>query len=257
MRQFHTAVVSAFCVGIAIFLPVAHAQSTVTSSNTATLTQAGSKLTNQFTAFAGSQENANALISGLRTGKAITLTPSASTSGGAATSSASTFIPPTKPMGYGNIKIALSLAQNRLASQGITNPTPEQIQGALMGTPASGGKAATEGVLQMRASGMGWGKIANTMGVKLGTVMSGKQPAPASTSASTSRTTSRVTSASGSSSPNTASAAKGKGIVNASGGVSHGNAAARGQGPHVSSGIVSATGAKGNAAASHGKSGKQ
>jgi hypothetical protein len=62
-------------------------------------------------------------------------------------------------MGYGNVNIALSLAEASLKQQGITNPTPEQLQGALMG------------VLRQRANGKGWGQIANSMGFKLGEVV--------------------------------------------------------------------------------------
>lgn len=267
MNQFHRTTLSVFCAGLVFLVSVSsvHAQSTSTSTSPAVASSAPaeSKLAGQFTAFAGSQENANALVSGLRHGQEITLQPPTGSSGGTPTSSATSFTPPTKPMGYGNVKIALSLAQNQLARQGITNPTPEQIQGALMGTPASGTQSSTQGILQMRASGMGWGRIANSMGVKLGTVMSGKQIAPASTasasSASTRTTTPRVTTASGSSASGSSHAPKGKGIVTASGGTSHGNAAAKGQGSSASGGIVSAAGNKGGSAAAskgYGKGGK-
>ena len=36
-------------------------------------------------------------------------------------------------MGYGNVNIALRLAQASLAEHGIRNPTPEQLKAALNG----------------------------------------------------------------------------------------------------------------------------
>ena len=60
--------------------------------------------------------------------------------------------------------IALSLAEASLKQQGITNPTSEQLQGALMG------------VLKQRADGKGWGQIANSMGFKLGEVVRPERP---------------------------------------------------------------------------------
>jgi hypothetical protein len=142
----------------------AYTQTTSGAPATATVPQ--DKLVTRYSEFAGSTENATALVQGLRTGAHITL----STAPGVNTT---TFAPPTRPMGYGNVRIALALAQNQLASQGITNPTPTQLQGALMGSTNPTG-TYTHGVLEMRASGMGWGQIANAQGAKVGTLMSGK-----------------------------------------------------------------------------------
>ncbi|MBL8480829.1 MAG: hypothetical protein JNJ60_01430 [Rhodocyclaceae bacterium] len=124
------------------------------------------KLVASYGEFAGSPDNAASLVQGLRTGTAITLMSPALP--GSPPPEPVVFVPPTRPMGYGNIRIALALAQHQLSVQGITQPSPQQLQGALMGS---------EGVLQMRASGMGWGQIANSMGVKLGSVMSGNSAA--------------------------------------------------------------------------------
>jgi hypothetical protein len=201
------------------------------SSTTATPTPATSstvskKLTDSFSSFAGSQENSASLVNGLRTGNSVTLT-------GTNTDTTS-FTPPTKPMGYGNIRIALSLARTQLASRGITNPTPQELQGALLGstTMANGTTTQTQGILQMCADGMGWGKIASTMGFKLGTVMSGKTPANVQTTQTTAaggattttagRSTRIVTGASGASAGSHGS----KGIVTASGASAGGNSGA-------------------------------
>src|SRR5215470_4512672 len=125
------------------------------------------RLVSNFTSFAGSATNAQALVNGLRNDAPVTLqamtpmTPNA------------TFTPPTGPMGFGNINIALSLAKAELASQGITQPTPAQIQTALLGgklTTASG-TANLPGVLALRSEGNGWGEIAHTLGFKLGEVV--------------------------------------------------------------------------------------
>lgn len=274
----------------------------------ATATNPTNKLTSQFSQWAGSTENANALITGLRSGKPITLTSTTTTAGDTsgtatggttATSTSTTFTPPTKPMGYGNIKIALSLAKTQLAQQGITQPTPQQLQTALNGGQLATGSGTTaqttnmQGVLQMRSSGMGWGQIANSMGVKLGAVMSGKANVAAATGTTTtaSGTTAAtgkaqgksittgdagtasgksqgqskgITTAGGSGNANSAAGkANGKsGITTASGGSGSGSiSTGAGQGGgHGNSAVTTAGGAaKGNAggnSSSHGKSGK-
>lgn len=193
---------------------------TVQTAKPATATVAAGKLASEFSGWAGSQDNAAALVDGLRSGQPITL--AAPGAGGTATTTTTTFSPATRPMGYGNIRIALSLAQARLASQGITNPTPEQLQGALAGD------GSTQGVLQMRAAGMGWGQIANSQGVKLGAVMSGK-PAAATPSPAA------VTTAAGTGASPTGAQSR-KGIVTASGAAAGGGPAGK------SSGITTADG---------------
>lgn len=55
---------------------------------------------------------------------------------------------------------AQAIAKADLSKQGITNPTPTQL-----GT-------ATSQVEGMRASGMGWGAIANSLGLNLGSIVS-------------------------------------------------------------------------------------
>jgi hypothetical protein len=129
-------------------------------------TVASDRIASEYASFAGSRHNATNLVTGLRTGSTITLAerhkPSA------------TFTPPTRPMGYGNVSISLALARYQLAQQGITHPTPRQLETALMGgTITSHGKTvAYSGVLQMRAQGMGWGQIAHASGTKLGPIVS-------------------------------------------------------------------------------------
>ncbi|MGH8706079.1 MAG: hypothetical protein ACREUO_11775 [Burkholderiales bacterium] len=148
-----------------------------TTSGPATATVPTEKLVTQYTTLAGSETNAKSLINGLRTGGVVTLTSTSSSSttrpgpfGTGTTSSTVTFDPPTGTMGYGSIDNALKLAEASLKQAGITNPTPEQLKAALMGgtIKTSSGEVKLAGILQMRADGMGWGKIANTLGFKLG-----------------------------------------------------------------------------------------
>ncbi|HEY9530175.1 MAG TPA: hypothetical protein VIQ55_02210 [Burkholderiales bacterium] len=125
------------------------------------------QLVRDYTRFAGSEANAESLVTGLRNDEPIKL---ASKDGTTTT----TFKPATEKLGYGNVKIALALARESLAEQGIYKPTPEQIEAALNGgtvTLKSGKEVKLDGVLEMRASGMGWGRIAQEHGFKLGQVM--------------------------------------------------------------------------------------
>lgn len=135
--------------------------------------QVTSKISADFSGFAGSTANARSLVTGLRYAAPITLTAPQD-----GTPVTTTFTPPTHSLGHGNVFISLALAQRQLASQGIIRPTPEQIRAALMGgTLITGTDTAVKtvtlpGVLQMRSEGMGWGHIAKTLGMKLGPVVS-------------------------------------------------------------------------------------
>lgn len=123
----------------------------------------------KFTGFAGSEENAKALITGLQGGTTVTLT---STVNGQATTTE--FQPATSEMGQGNAALSLALAQESLNKIGITEPSPDQIVAALNGGSVTGsdGTATTlAGVLTLRAAGQGWGDIAKTLGVKVGPLM--------------------------------------------------------------------------------------
>jgi hypothetical protein len=128
--------------------------------------QADDRLVDKFTRFAGSKSNAESLVNGLRNDQEVKLT---STTQGSAS-----FTPKTDKMGFGNVNIALTLAKATLAEQGITRPTPQQIEAALNGgtiTNRSGKQVVLTGILTQRASGMGWGKIAQANGFKLGELM--------------------------------------------------------------------------------------
>ena len=148
--------------------------------------QVTSKIVDAFTEFAGSPENAVSLVAGLRSGGEITLTGAGGTgTGGADTggrdaagkgATTTTFTSPAGPLGNGETYIALALAKDQLAGYGVENPTPSQIAAALNGGTVSTsqlGDMQLQGVLQMRADGMGWGRIAQAQGTKLGWVMRG------------------------------------------------------------------------------------
>ena len=127
--------------------------------------QADDRLVDKFTRFAGSKSNAEALVNGLRNDQEVKLT--------SAQGSAS-FTPKTDKMGFGNVNIALSLAKATLAEQGIKRPTPAQIEAALNGgtvTNSAGKQVTLTGILTQRASGLGWGKVAQANGFKLGEVL--------------------------------------------------------------------------------------
>lgn len=221
------------------------------------------KIAANFVNLAGSEDNALALVNALRGGTNATLKAPATTGTGtgtgtgAATSTSTTIDPPTGKMGWGNVKIALGLAQDSLLRAGITKPTAAQLQAALNGgevTRADGTVVTLKGVLQMRADGMGWGQIAHAGGTKVGPVVSSlkstqaelaklpKTTPPAATTASSSSTPKSVASAAGTSS---ASTGKGhsKGITTAIGATS-GSAA---QGLVTADGATAAHQPKGNA----------
>jgi hypothetical protein len=128
--------------------------------------QADDRLVDKFARFAGSRSNAESLVNGLRNDQTVKLTSTQ----GATTS----FTPKTDKMGFGNVNIALTLAKATLAEQGITRPTPQQIEAALNGgtiTNRAGKEVKLTGILTQRASGLGWGKIAQANGFKLGELM--------------------------------------------------------------------------------------
>lgn len=129
--------------------------------------QEAMRLVKEYSDFAGSYKNATSLVLGLRTGSTVTLSDNGGSSGGSTTDGIVQFQPPDHVMGWGNVRHALSLARTELAAQGINNPTPAQIETALMGGTVltAGGSAALPGILTLRAQGMGWGQISHRLGV--------------------------------------------------------------------------------------------
>jgi hypothetical protein len=146
-------------------------------SATSTELQAESRMVASFADFAGSDVNARSLVAGLRQGGEIALT--APGSGGKGATSIR-FSLPTRPMDYGNVRISLTLAREQLAQLGIRQPNPAQIKAVLAGGAVTSRSTARTtpvllpGLLPMRAHGMDWNRIADSMGVKLGDAMYGR-----------------------------------------------------------------------------------
>ncbi|AYH45481.1 hypothetical protein [Azoarcus sp. DN11] len=147
-------------------------QAAVTFDRTASAapTRAAESMAKDFSPLVGSQTDALALIQGLHTGTAVVLQPGST----ATPESRPVTVTPTAPMGYGNVFITLALAQASLTQAGITKPTSAELAAALTGgTIVVNGQATNfQGILTMRAAGMGWGKIAQENGFKLGRVIS-------------------------------------------------------------------------------------
>jgi hypothetical protein len=253
MRSKMRMLAAAVLVAVA---PLAAAQVTGTTEQNKGQALVAGKIASNYTNLAGSKENSLALVNALRTGTAVNLVtevppPAGSPPGTLPTTTTTTFTPPTKPMGWGNVKHALALAQDQLARAGITDPTAAQLQTALMGgnlvvTNADGTTTTTavKGVLTMRADGMGWGNIAKEGGTKLGHVAKADMSANTVKSTSTPTTTTGVTTAAAGTS--TATTTKSKGITTAAGGSA---TPSSGKGPNK--GITTASGAT----ATHGSRG--
>lgn len=126
------------------------------AQGTADTTVPGQKLVLKYTPLAGSEANARNLVTGLREGTEIQLSPPP---GGS--EPGTSFTPPTGKMGFGNVNIALALAEAQLAN--AANPTIADIQNALMNS--------NNGILTLRSRDMGWGEIAHALGFKLGDLM--------------------------------------------------------------------------------------
>lgn len=165
---------------LAAAYPAAHAEESSTTSATTettspsttttavgTSTNTETRLSTEFAGFLGGKEQAHAVVSGLRQGTAFSLE---SATGTTDTSTSSTTIdPPTGSMGYGSVRITLRLAQAELNELGITQPTTDELSAALLGGTING--TQVDGILTMRADGMGWGVIAQKYGMTVGQIM--------------------------------------------------------------------------------------
>lgn len=131
------------------------ATAVTTSSSSSNSTLTADRLSDTFSASVGSKTDAATLIEGMRAGKDVRMADVTVSGSG-------------KTMGYGNVNIALSLAK---ADAGAT-PTTRGFLSSL------------DKVMDMRASGMGWGQIAKDLGFKLGDVVSGSKTPNSSSKAS-------------------------------------------------------------------------
>ncbi|OZB70093.1 MAG: hypothetical protein B7X33_02945, partial [Lysobacterales bacterium 13-68-4] len=124
----------ACAIALSTMMAVPAFAQTDTGSDTPTSTSTGveaNRLSTEFSTFAGSDANASALVNGLRDGTAITLDETVTNADGTTSTTQVTIQPATGPLGYGNVRIALALAEASLAQQGITDPTAEEIAAAL------------------------------------------------------------------------------------------------------------------------------
>ncbi|HXV80498.1 MAG TPA: hypothetical protein VEG60_11505 [Candidatus Binatia bacterium] len=216
-----------------------------TTSTSSTATMNVSKEYSYFLEKVNSQQ----VVNDLRNGQWTTTTTDPTTKVTTTTTEAL----PTGKMGYGNVRISLALAQESLRQQGIMQPTSQELNTALVGGEMVPGdpNSTTSGILQMRADGMGWGQIAQKYNVKLGQLMSGKQPTSTTTTSTTTTSTTSKSMASANGKASAISAGKGNGKT-FSGGESQDtgivSASGRGAGSssssvsHGSRGIVSGSG---------------
>lgn len=153
------------------------------------------RLIERYTELAGSHSNAVSLVNGLRTGGSITLAYESATvsptgpteeiiwgpmgpivvivepAPSEPTPSEVTFTPPTGTLGS-TVNHALSLAEAHLAKLGISSPNPLQLRAVLIGGTVPNGNGGTDvyGILNMRAEGAGWGDIAHSLGLQIGSL---------------------------------------------------------------------------------------
>lgn len=136
------------------------------------------RLVDRYADLAGSEAAASELVSALRTGGGFTVVEEVVTENEDGTTTVTpvetVIANPAGPMGWGEVNILLSLAQALLESGAFAD-----LQSALTGVqttvtnPDGTTTVTTEGgVLAMRADGMGWGRIASTLGFRLGELVS-------------------------------------------------------------------------------------
>lgn len=109
--------------------------------------QSSDALVDKYTTLAGSQQNAEQLVDGLRKGGDFKL-------------GSTTIDNANGKLGNGEINIALSLAQADMTKNQLSL------------------EAALEDILRQRAEGGGWGRIANAMGVRLGDLVRSEKAGP-------------------------------------------------------------------------------
>jgi hypothetical protein len=148
---------------LAAMAPLASAQSQGDERAAREYAATVTKIAAGFVAFAGSGDNAVALVESLREGVPVNLTYARTDTEGELPNVV-TIEPPTAPMEWNDVRMALMLARDAMIGIGISRPTGEQLHAVMLGgeiiTPA-GKPVAFRGVLQMRAEGLNWGRIAS------------------------------------------------------------------------------------------------
>ena len=261
-RTLHGAI-AAMCVAVgtmAASTAIAGTSSTtVAPALSAGQTKVAAKFAAPFAGLAGSQDNAVALATALRTGTTAELVYTTTSATGDSVQTTVDITVPIQPMGWGNVSHALALAQYALQQAGVTNPTAADLQAALNGgtvTAADGTTVTLTGVLQQRASGVGWGRIAQSYGTTMGAVNRGLHAPATSVVSGASGSTTSGTTAGGTTTaaevddggPKTITTATGAsagsnaahGLTTASGAIAGGGA-----GTHADRGMTTAAGATG------------
>lgn len=120
------------------------------------------KIASGFVNFAGSEENAVALVESLHEGAAVRLMYAPPGEG--YMPAVMPIEPPTGPMEWSDVRMALMLARDALLGLGISRPTSGQLHAVMLGGQVESKKGRAvgmRGVLQMRAEGLTWTRIAS------------------------------------------------------------------------------------------------
>jgi hypothetical protein len=165
--------------------PTEEAPITDSTTETGDDSVASAKIAAEFQDFLG--ENSESVVQGLRNGESFTLTETTpgETPDQPGTTTEVTIEPATGKMGYGNVRNSLQLSQFQLQQAGIDQPTASQLDASLNGgsvTNSEGTTTELQGVLALRSEGMGWGRIAQQYGTKVGWVKNGRASMTAPTS---------------------------------------------------------------------------
>ena len=123
---------------------------------------AAARIASAFVKLAGSEDNILALVCSLHEGAPVHLV-SPVDPGKDFMPEIVVIEPPTGEMGWNDVKMALMLARDALQSYNIVRPSLVQLHAVLLGgdiTTPAGTPATFRGVLQMRADGIHWGRIA-------------------------------------------------------------------------------------------------
>jgi hypothetical protein len=159
-RKTILAIAAFAAFGVVLPLATLAQTTTTTSTNTTESGQGvtGGRLAETFSASVGSKDDAKTVVEGMRAGKDVTVS-GVTVSGTGGT------------MGYGNINIAMSLAKSQMSP---TSTSKDFL-------------TALDKVMDMRASGLGWGQIAHALDVNLGQVVSSSKTSNASSKAAQGR----------------------------------------------------------------------
>ena len=148
---------------LAALAPLAAAQSQGDERAAREYVATVAKIAAGYAVFAGSEDNAVALVEALHEGVPVNLSFAQADPAGALPAVV-TIDPPTGPMDWNDVRMALMLARDSMVGIGVSRPSGEQLHAVLMGGEAiapSGRPVTFRGVLQMRAEGLNWGRIAS------------------------------------------------------------------------------------------------